>query len=228
MSFFPGMSRGTPVSPHTQPTPYWSVLNTDKIVVFGDSITTPTYEFFGPWRDYSVSHYKTKGVTPPTFINSGLNGDTISNGKTVVASRVTAYAPTAVVLAFGANDALAVTNPANTAAAVVQYIADYHTAIDLIIAQNPGAKLAVSGVMTYGTSRPKGTNTRDVQFDGFSAGAKQVALDYGIPFIDGREWFFRAGVTETDIFVDNPGLHPNPKGELCWSTLLINALPVVP
>lgn len=229
MGYFPSWGY-VPAVPHVQPTPYWNVVPGDVVVFFGDSISTITYDYGGDWRDYCIAHHSTHHQTLPTFINSGLNGDTIANGKTVIASRVTAYSPTAVMMEFGTNDANAVTNPANIPTAVAAYTSDYNQAIASILSANPGVKIAIVGPCVWGDIKPDGSNTKDQQFDAFAAAASAIAVAARLPFIDQRAWYFSAQNHEASgtLFGDVPAVHPNGHGKQCLSSLLINALPPSP
>jgi len=175
----------------------------DTVVQVGDSITDyAVINAFATMRTNVDAFYTSRGLTPPTWINEGVSGDT-TQGVINRLNTITARDLDVVTLFIGVNDVQA--SVANATIAT-----NLTTIIDAIFAARPTVRMLVIPPWLIFGVKPNGSNAEDSDMNTVRASTSAAAAVRGAPFVDIRSLYF-AG-PETALLADS--VHPNAARKL--------------
>jgi lysophospholipase L1-like esterase len=176
----------------------------DAVVFFGDSISTPAYEWYAPLQDDVDAYYAGLALPAVNWEVEAVGGNTMAQLLSRVAD-VTAHSPDAVMIAAGINDAALGVAPATTAAALEDIL-------DAILLANPDAQIAVLGPWVNGVSLV--ANAKNPAIDATNDAIRDVAVAYDVAFIDWRRHYQSLYLLyTTDCATLAPdGVHPSAAG----------------
>ena len=182
----------------------------DRVVLLGDSITA-SYPWHTQFTTAINAFYNSRGLTPPTFINSGVDGDATNDID--VQTRVIDHDPDVLIYGpMGFND---VGNIAEETSAT-QYAATW----DASLAALPG--LRTLGISPWVRLTPgQGTDSGHIAaFQSLRTVFAGICRDRGIPFVDVRAYWDRANYTQSQqLALNADGAHPtDPLGRALISS----------
>lgn len=163
----------------------------------GDSITDPDHpggNYGATMRSTTDLAFTRRGLTPPTWINTGEAGDTTDNLKDHTADRITDYEPDGVIIFIGVNDS----------SFTVQETADnYNSILDDIAAAGIKRVLCATPWLHFHA-------TLAARCDAIAA----IACERGFPLVH----HFRRYVAEGNpAGLDSDGTHPTAAGKIWLS-----------
>jgi lysophospholipase L1-like esterase len=203
-----------------------------------------------------VATGKVASVTPTSFtpslqvVNSGESGDGVQNIVANVATRITAFNPTLVVLEVGVNDCLGDTD-------LGLFTTDYNSILDQTIAANPGVKIMCVPIITIGEQwktvsgvpqwndklvPPPSNPTFTPWIDDYNAVIQAACTRVGANYVETRNEYLAYESTHNTPQIgsfdnvltlplpSNPnGVHPNSAGQVflgnIWQTHLVVSQP---
>lgn len=183
----------------------------DRVVLLGDSITASF-----PWHTQFTAavdlFYTRRGLTPPTWINSGVNGDATNDISGAEQARIFDHNPDVLIYGpIGFNDVGNIPE--------AQSIDGYTSTWDLSLAEFPNLRtLAISPwvSLTPGTGVDSGNAAA---FRSLRTGFANVCRPRGVPFVDVRGYWDAANYSAAQAnALNTDGAHPtDPAGRALLS-----------
>ena len=223
-----------------------TVAANDVIVVCGTSITS--FGWFEPLkamvdgrfankRNAAIARFpavtrpvwqwQTSTDTRPTWVSSGISGNTAADIEGNVAGRITNYNPTMLILEVGVNDAY-------QAIANATFTTKYTSIITQSRAAIPTLKIVCVGILCKGEDWPTGANAYDTVATGIDPKnviIQDIAAANTATYVDVRTpWL--AYVTDANTahaasgFWTSDDVHPNQTGKIGMSTAVFASLTV--
>lgn len=187
-------------------------LRRSSVVVCGfDSISSTLYEWWRAMADAIDAAFGCTGTgAKPTWINSGVSGNQTSDLLGSEQTRVLQYSPTHMIHMLGLNDCH--TNGVTPIPSATS-LANTRSYLRTIRDARPGLEVLMVGPWLYGGARPNGVNAFDTAINAVNAGQRQIAADYGYPFVDVRGAYFAdATLDPTVLTSDGIQVHPTASG----------------
>lgn len=181
------------------PGPRLPVVNGDKFVMVGDSITSISYSATNYWwKDLRAAVDSQLSVT---WVDSGVAGQTAAYFDSHVNDAVIVHAPSKMIVMLGINDAGLNIPP-------MTFRASLDSFLSASLAALPALKIMLAGPWLNGAARPSGSNFIDGQIDGIRDQMLDCAADRGLPYVDFRALYFASSVNG----LTDDGVHPNAAG----------------
>lgn len=170
-----------------------------EIIMLGNSITNG-----GAWEELFQN---------PRVKNRGISGDN-TFGVLARMNEVLSSKPAKIFILIGIND-IAVNNPPSV------ILENYRKIIQRIIKDSPGTSIYVQSLFPTNNdfSRFSGHQNKDDKVRAVNAGIAQLAIEYGLTFIDLYPQFQNAE-GKLDALYTNDGLHLLGPGYVKWSEIL--------
>lgn len=201
-----------------------------RILIFGDSVAQGYFATRGGWVELIANDYRQQSLTQlgsnwTTVFNLGVDGDTARDGlkrlENETAARQYANEPTAIILAFGLNDATLVNNVAR------EDVYDFQENYEKLLKHS--LKLAdrvlcvgltaveekLANPWKYSSSSEQWLNNR---LNLFEDTIKQVAMNMDVNFVPVHDEFLRRLEHGEQLLAD--GLHPTDEGHKLIAALV--------
>lgn len=175
----------------------------DTVVFVGDSISDfAVIDAFVTLRANVDAFFTSRGLTPPTWINEAVSGDT-TQGVLNRIGPILARDLDVVFLFIGVNDAQASVSTAT-------FQTNLTSILDQILATRPTCRVVMIPPWLIFGVKPNGSNAFDTAMNAYRDVVRTLANARGIPFVDIRTLYFNG--TDTGLLMDS--VHPNAAGEL--------------
>lgn len=174
-----------------------SIFPGETIVQVGDSITDaahPDGNYGATMRATTDLAFTRRGLTPPTWINTGVSGDHTPNLAEETDTRITDYHPSAVQIFIGVND---------SSFTVQQTVDAYNSILDDIAAAGIQRVLIITPWLHFHA-------TLDARCDAIAA----IAYERRLPLVHQRRIFLKQG---QPAGLDTDGVHPSAAGKIWLS-----------
>jgi lysophospholipase L1-like esterase len=170
-----------------------------EIIMLGNSITN-----VGAWEEL---------LQNPRVKNRGISGDN-TFGVLARMDEVLSSKPAKIFILIGIND-IAINNPPEV------ILHNYQKIIDRIIKDSPSTSIYVQSLFPTNNAftRFAGHQNKDQQIRAVNAGIAQLAIEYGLTFIDLFPQFQDAE-GKLDTLYTNDGLHLLGPGYVKWAEIL--------
>jgi len=170
-----------------------------EIIMLGNSITNG-----GAWEElFQNSRVKNRGISGDNTFGVLARMDEVLSSK-----------PAKIFILIGIND-IAVNNPPDI------ILENYRKIIQRIIKDSPGTSIYVQSLFPTNNAftRFAGHQNKDDQIRAVNAGIAQLAIEYGLTFIDLYPQFQNAE-GKLDTLYTNDGLHLLGPGYVKWAEIL--------
>lgn len=174
------------------------------VLVFGDSLSAGYgIDVDQSWTTLLQDRLHEQGYEH-RVVNASISGETTEGGATRIQSEIDTFSPELIILELGGNDGLRGFPPSRT-----------RQNLETIVSTS---KASGAAVVLLGITMPRNYGQRYI--DEFEAAFRDVATEYGIPWIE----FFMEGIALNEDLMQRDGIHPNAAAQ---PLLLDNAWPVI-